>query len=60
MVLTYRDGEVPGDRPLRVALGDVASSALERIQLNPLSRAAVAELAGVGQCHQWTKTKGRS
>ena len=49
LVLTYRDGEVPGDRPLRLALGDVASSALERLQLDPLSRAAVAELAGGGQ-----------
>jgi DNA-binding CsgD family transcriptional regulator/tetratricopeptide (TPR) repeat protein len=49
LVLTYRDGEVAGDRPLRVALGDVAAAALERIQLKPLSPAAVAELAGGGQ-----------
>ncbi|MGH8913899.1 MAG: ATP-binding protein, partial [Acidimicrobiia bacterium] len=33
LVLTYRDGEVPGDLPLRAALGDVAASALERIAL---------------------------
>jgi DNA-binding CsgD family transcriptional regulator len=49
LVLTYRDGEVPGDRPLRVALGDVSAAALERIQLRPLSPTAVAELAGGGQ-----------
>lgn len=45
LVLTYRDGQVPGDRPLRVALADVAASALERITLNPLSPAAVSEMA---------------
>ncbi len=46
LVMTYRDGEVPGDLPLRQALGDVAASALERIALDPLSPAAVAEMAG--------------
>ncbi|MGH8912903.1 MAG: LuxR C-terminal-related transcriptional regulator, partial [Acidimicrobiia bacterium] len=46
LVLTYRDGEVPGDLPLRAALGDVAASALERIALEPLSRGAVSEMAG--------------
>ncbi|MGH8872032.1 MAG: ATP-binding protein [Acidimicrobiia bacterium] len=45
LLLTYRDGEVPGDRPLRVALADVAGSVLERITLEPLSPAAVSELA---------------
>ena len=49
LVLTYRDGEVPGDRSLRVALGNVAAAALERIHLEPLSPSAVAELAGGGQ-----------
>jgi len=45
LVLTYRDGQVPGDRPLRVALSDIAASVLERITLTPLSPAAVSELA---------------
>ena len=45
LVLTYRDGQVPDDRPLRVALADVPASALERIALEPLSAAAVSELA---------------
>jgi predicted ATPase len=45
LVLTYRDGEIPGDRPLRVALADVASSVLDRITLDPLSPSAVSEMA---------------
>ncbi len=45
LVLTYRDGQVAGDRPLRVALADIAASVLERITLTPLSPAAVSELA---------------
>ncbi|HSK06157.1 MAG TPA: AAA family ATPase [Acidimicrobiia bacterium] len=45
LVLTYRDGEVPGDRPLRVALADVAASVLDRITLPPLSESAVSEMA---------------
>jgi DNA-binding CsgD family transcriptional regulator len=45
LILTYRDGQVPGDRPLRVALSDIAASVLERITLTPLSPAAVSELA---------------
>jgi DNA-binding CsgD family transcriptional regulator/tetratricopeptide (TPR) repeat protein len=46
LVLTYRDGEVPGDHPLRVALGDLPYGVVERIQLQPLSRESVAEIAG--------------
>lgn len=45
LILTYRDGQVPGDRPLRVALADIAASVLERITLTPLSPEAVSELA---------------
>jgi DNA-binding CsgD family transcriptional regulator len=45
LVLTYREGQVPDDRPLRVALADVPSSALERVSLEPLSAAAVLEMA---------------
>ena len=46
LVLTYRDGQVPGDLPLRAALGDIAASVLERIALEPLSPSAVSEMAG--------------
>ena len=35
LVLTYRDEQVPGDRPLRVALADIPASVLERITLRP-------------------------
>jgi DNA-binding CsgD family transcriptional regulator len=45
LVLTYRDGQILDDRPLRVALADVPASALERVSLEPLSAAAVSELA---------------
>ena len=45
LVLTYRDGQVPGDLPLRAALGDVPASVLERIALEPLSPSAVSEMA---------------
>ena len=46
LILTYRDGEVPGDHPLRVALGDLPYGVVERIPLQPLSREGVAEIAG--------------
>jgi DNA-binding CsgD family transcriptional regulator len=45
LVLTYRDGQMPGDQPLRVALADIGASVLERITLSPLSPAAVSEMA---------------
>ena len=45
LVLTYRDGEVPRDRPLRVALADVAATSLDRVTLRPLSETAVSEMA---------------
>lgn len=48
LILTYRDGEVPGDHPLRVALGDLPYGVVERILLQPLSREGVAEIAGDG------------
>jgi DNA-binding CsgD family transcriptional regulator/tetratricopeptide (TPR) repeat protein len=47
LVLTYRDGEVVGDHPLRVALGDLPYGLVERIPLDPLSEEGVALLAGV-------------
>jgi hypothetical protein len=61
LVLTYRDGQVPDDRPLRVALADVPASALERVSLEPLTAAAVSELAAeVGETPEglWETTGG--
>jgi len=46
VVVTYRDGETPGDHPLRVALGELPHGVVERIQLRPLSLDGVRELAG--------------
>ena len=46
LVLTYRDDELGPRHPLRIALGDLATSgALRRVPLSPLSVAAVAALA---------------
>lgn len=46
-VATYRSDELPRTHPLRVVLGDLATAAgIVRLQLEPLSPEAVAELAG--------------
>ncbi len=46
-VLTYRDDELDRRHPLRIVLGGFARGrSLRRINLSPLSRDAVAELAG--------------
>jgi DNA-binding CsgD family transcriptional regulator len=46
VVGAYRDDEVARDHPLRVAIGDLATSpAVRRIQLHGLSLGSVAELA---------------
>ncbi len=46
LLATYRDEGLASDHPLRVVIGDLAtSSAVRRIQLRPLSADAVAELA---------------
>ena len=47
LVVTYRDDEVDPLHPVRLLAGDLASSALvRRLRLAPLSRQAVAVLAG--------------
>jgi DNA-binding CsgD family transcriptional regulator len=47
ILATFRDDQVGPTHPLRVALGDLAGSRLvRRLQLEPLSRPAVAALAG--------------
>lgn len=60
LVLTYRDGEVAGDHPLRVALGDLPHGVVERIPLAPLSEEGVGQLAGEGADVQalWEVTGG--
>jgi hypothetical protein len=46
MILTYRDDEIGNDHPLRILLGDLATShSLRRIPVSPLSQSAVHELA---------------
>src|SRR5829696_669876 len=45
LLVTYRDDELAADHPLRAAVGRLAPEAVRRLQLEPLSEAAVAELA---------------
>jgi DNA-binding CsgD family transcriptional regulator len=46
LIATYRDDEVGSKHPLRILLGDVAtSSSVRRISLQPLSEKAVRQLA---------------
>src|SRR5438045_521034 len=45
VVATYRSTELVRNHPLRVALGELAQTALTRITLPPLTLAAVTELA---------------
>ena len=44
LVLTYRDGEVDFDHPLRRVIGELAPQNLERIHLDTLSAEAVASM----------------
>jgi ATP/maltotriose-dependent transcriptional regulator MalT len=46
LVLTYRDGEVDHDHPLRQVIGDLAPQDLVRMHLDTLSSQAVADLVG--------------
>jgi DNA-binding CsgD family transcriptional regulator len=46
IVATFRDDEVHGSHPLRIALGDLPVSVVDRVVLAPLSVDAVATLAG--------------
>lgn len=47
VLVTYRDDALARNHPLRIALGDISTaSAVERLVLQPLTRAGVAELAG--------------
>jgi DNA-binding CsgD family transcriptional regulator/tetratricopeptide (TPR) repeat protein len=44
LVLTYRDGEVDADHPLRQVIGELPPKDLVRIQLQPFSAAGIASL----------------
>lgn len=46
LVVTFRVDEVSVDHPLRLALGAVPAHDVRRLRLPPLSRTAVAQLAG--------------
>ena len=46
LVVTFRDDELGVDHRLRAAVGSIPPADLTRVQLEPLSREAVAELAG--------------
>jgi predicted ATPase len=46
LVVTYRDDEVGPAHPLRRVLGELRGPSVRRLTLPPLSRAAVARLAG--------------
>lgn len=45
LVISYRDDEVNNKHPLRSVIGDLPSGSVSRIQLPPLSKAAVGILA---------------
>lgn len=46
LLLTYRDGEVDHDHPLRQVIGDLPPENLVRVHLGPLSSDAIADLVG--------------
>jgi DNA-binding CsgD family transcriptional regulator/tetratricopeptide (TPR) repeat protein len=61
LVLTYRDEEVRLDHPLRLVVGDLPASAVHRIELAPLSMAAVESVAsqnGGSAADLYSKTRG--
>jgi DNA-binding CsgD family transcriptional regulator len=45
LVISYRDDEVGGKHPLRSVIGDLPTASVSRVQLPPLSEAAVRLLA---------------
>ena len=62
VVVTYRDDQLARDHPLRIALGDLATTAsVERLVVHPLSRDGVAHLAdgsGAEADTVWRLTSG--
>ena len=47
LVLTYRDGEVDVEHPLRHVIGELQPGSIERMHLQPLSKPAIASLIDV-------------
>jgi DNA-binding CsgD family transcriptional regulator/tetratricopeptide (TPR) repeat protein len=45
LLVTFREENVPADHPLRLVMGDMPAASLRRIDLGPLSRTAVGQLA---------------
>ena len=45
LIVTYRDDELGADHPLRAVVGRLPPEAVRRLRLEPLSEAAVADLA---------------
>ena len=58
LVTTYRTGEAPPGHPLHVALGAARPESSEVIELSPLSRDAVASLAGDEADEVYALTRG--
>ena len=62
VIVTHRDDELPAGHPLRLRLGELATlPAIRRLQVTPLSRAAVERLAAgsdVDVDQLWSSTAG--
>ena len=58
LVVTYRGGEAPPGHPLHAALGSIGPEDVVLLELLPLSRDAVAALAGEGADELYTATGG--
>jgi predicted ATPase/DNA-binding CsgD family transcriptional regulator len=58
LVTTYRTGEAPPGHPLHAALGAVRAEDSELMELSPLSRDAVASLAGANADQVYAVTRG--
>jgi DNA-binding CsgD family transcriptional regulator/tetratricopeptide (TPR) repeat protein len=54
VIVTYRDDDLGRDHPLRAVLGGLAGNAATRVQLAPLSLAAVSQLAAASSCDAGT------
>jgi DNA-binding CsgD family transcriptional regulator len=60
LLLTYRDGDVRGEHPLRSVLGSLPHGLVARIALRPLSEEGVTQLVGdeVQAFDLWSVTQG--
>lgn len=58
LVLTFRGGEVDPDHPLHATLGAVRTGTSLYLQLAPLTRAAVASMAGKDADRVYSATRG--